>query len=368
MKKTCSLLVVLLFMLFLAGCGGGNGNNNEGGNDQKPNHVVEPNSENNKGKNGESSSLRIEDYYPVKENTCYVYEGTGNEYASYHTFIDYTADGKFQQRLNNGGTEMANVFEIKDGQLIKKYSRGEAYYRENLLDKAGEEEVILQEPLEKGTTWSLPDSSTRTITGIDVEVTTPSGDYQAIEVTTEGEYGKTVDYYAKNIGLVKTVFTSEGTEVISALSKIEEDIPLTQNVLFYYPNIDDGKYYYVNKEVQFRTNDLTKKVLEEAYKEAVPQGYQVGKVFSKETKINSLYLNQDQNVYIDLNSDFVTTMNAGAMYEQMILQSIANTFGQYYQAEKVYLTIDNSLYKSGHIELEKGEFLTVDTENAVEIK
>ncbi len=355
MKKTVSLLIALIFILFLAGCGPGNSgenNNNNGNNNTAGNNAGKNTDEN--GGNNEPDLLSIEDYYPIKENTRYLYEGSGNEYASYDTYNDYTSDSKFQQRVDNGGTVMANVFEIKDGKLTRKYSRGEAYYRENLLNKTDkDEEIILQEPLEKGTTWTLKDASTRTITNIDVEISTPSGDYKALEVTTEGKNGQTVDYYAKNVGLVKTMFVYEDMEVTSTLSKIEENVPLVQNISFYYPNIDDGKYYFKNKEIQFQTNDITKQVLEKTYKEAVPAGHTVGKVLSEQAKINSLYLNQDNNVYIDLNSDFVTKMNAGAGYEQMILQCIANTFGQYYNAEKVYLTIDNDLYQSGHIELSK---------------
>ncbi|MFB9989587.1 GerMN domain-containing protein [Bacillus benzoevorans] len=366
MKRAVLLWAVLILTLFLAACSTGNGdenNNNNGNNNTAGNNS----GENDSGK--ETDPLSIEDYVPIKEDTRYVYEGSGNEYASYDTYIDYTSDGKFQQRVNNGGTVMAKVFEIKDGKLISKYSRGEAYYRENLLNKTDEkEDVLLKEPLEKGTTWTLSDSNTSTITNLDVDISTPSGDYKALEVTTKGEEGQTIDYYAQNVGLVKTVFVTEGTEITSTLSKIEENVSLMQNVLFYYPNIDDGKYYYQNKELQFHTNDMTKKVLENAYKESLPAEYNIGKVFSAQTKINSLYLNQDGNVYIDLNSDFVTNMNAGAGYEQMILQSIANTFGSYYNAAKVYLTIDNGLYESGHIMMRKGEFLTVHVQNAVEMK
>ena len=241
-------------MLLLAGCGPGNSgenNNNNGNNNTAGNNAGKNTDEN--GGSKEPDTLSIEDYYPIKDNTRYLYEGSGNEYASYDTYIDYTSDSKFQQRVDNGGTVMANVFEIKDGKLTRKYSRGEAYYRENLLNKTDkDEEVILQEPLEKGTTWTLKDSSTRTITNIDVEISTPSGDYKALEVTTKGENGQTVDYYAKNVGLVKTVFVYEEMEVTSTLSKIEENVPFIQNISFYYPNIDDGKYYFKNKEIQFQ--------------------------------------------------------------------------------------------------------------------
>jgi hypothetical protein len=64
-------------------------------------------------------------------------------------------------------------------------------------------------------------------------------------------------------------------------------------------------------------------------------------------------------VYIDLNSAFEKEMNAGSGYEALVLQSVANTFGVYYGANKVLLTIDNKLYESGHIALKKGEYLEV---------
>ena len=154
-------------------------------------------------------------------------------------------------------------------------------------------------------------------------------------------------------------------QISSSLSKIEENRPFVQSVNFYYPNIDDGKYYYERKEISFKTNELTKKKLAEAYKEPINQ--EVGRVFSENTKINSLYLNKDNNVYLDLNQAFVTEMNAGSQYEAMILQSIVNTFGQYYNAEKVYVTIENKPYESGHIAMKKGEFFKVDVNDAIEV-
>ena len=104
-----------------------------------------------KDKESVTSSLKIEDYYPMKENTRYVYEGTGNEYAPYNVMIDYIKDNKVQQRIDNGGTVMANIVEIADGKLTRSYSRGEAYYRENLLESESEEkEILLMEPLKEG--------------------------------------------------------------------------------------------------------------------------------------------------------------------------------------------------------------------------
>ena len=156
-------------------------NNNNTSNNNNSNNT----NNNNENEEPEPELLEIKDYYPIKKNIRYVYEGMGNEYASYDVYNDYISEDKVQQRVNNGGTVMARVIEVKDGKLTKVYSRGEAYYRENLLETKGDdEEILLMEPLTEGTTWTLKDSRVRTITNTSVEITTPTGSYQAIEVST----------------------------------------------------------------------------------------------------------------------------------------------------------------------------------------
>lgn len=346
MKKNIVIFSFILLLIFSFGCAS---------------NITDKNADK------DSQNLKVEEYYPIKENVKYIYEGNGNEYASYNIYIDYTSESRLQQRVDNGGTVMAKVIEISDGKVTRLLSRGEAYYRENLLNTKGEaEEILLMEPLVKGTSWTLNDSRVRTITDTSANIETPSGTYKAMEVTTEGLKDRTIDYYAKGVGLVKSVFISEGMEVTSSLSKIEENTSLIQNISFFYPNADDSNIYYVDKDVIFNTNDITKQVLGSSYKDVIEAKF--GQEFDTNIKINSLYLNKDGMVYIDMSEAFITEMNAGAGYESMILKSLANTFGKYYNVEKVILTVDNNLYQSGHIAMEKGEFLKVDYENAIKFQ
>ncbi|MHC1683992.1 MAG: GerMN domain-containing protein [Clostridiaceae bacterium] len=354
MKKIIAIVSTIFLISFLFGCNKSGNNVNSSNNNNNVNEEAAP------------EALSIKDYFPIKENTKYVYEGIGNEYASYNVYTDYTSENKVQQRINNGGTEVAKVIELKDGKITKLLSRGEAYYRENLLDVKDDDEILLMEPLAKGTSWKLKDSKVRTITDISKDVTTPSGNYKAIEVVTEGDNYKTMDYYAKDVGLVKSIFVSGESEVISTLSKVEENVPLVQKISFFYPNVADDKIYYKDIDISFNTNDVTRQVIAAAYKESINNN--LGKVFSQNTQINSLYLNKDGRVYIDLNKAFSTEMNAGSGYESMILQCIANTFGKYYNAEKIILTVDNAPYTSGHIIMEKGQFIKVNYKNAIEVK
>ncbi|MBU3112474.1 GerMN domain-containing protein [Clostridium lacusfryxellense] len=309
----------------------------------------------------------IKDYFDYKENTKYVYEGKGNEYAAKDVSVDYLTGNRVQLRSSNGGTVMGQVLENKNGQIIMMLSKEEFYYRENLTQKpSSKEEILLKEPLVKGTAWTLADNRKRYISNVDIEVTTPLGKYKTLEVTTQSKDSKTLDYYAQNVGLVKSLYIAEGMEVSTTLSRIEKNVKFTQDVNFYYPNVDEDKLYFVNKKLSFNTNDITKIVIEKAFKE-LPKG-NFGKVLSPNTKIKSLYLNKDNIVYVDFTKELTSEMNAGSGYESMILQSITNTLGTYYGVNKVYITIEGSPYSSGHILMKKGEYFTVNTKNSIELK
>jgi len=313
------------------------------------------------GKYGAPISERVSDYFPVHNNTRLVYQGEGNEFASYEVYTDFARDNRQQKRIVTGGTTLVRVLEVSDKQAAVVFSQGEVYWRQNMLNQtSGSPEVLLRVPLEAGNAWLLGDPRTRSITAVGLKVETPLGVYDAIEVITQGPYGSTADYYAAGVGLIKSVYTpseGEGT-VTSTLAAIEEGVPLIQTIRFYYPDAAAGKLGYVDKKVSFYTNDSTREVLTKAYKEPPPEP--LGAVFSPGTKINSLYLNEDGMVYIDLNRAFQKEMNAGAAVESMILQSVANTFGHYYGASRVMLTVDGKPYESGHISLRPGEYLTVD--------
>jgi hypothetical protein len=304
---------------------------------------------------GNADSHSVKDYYPFKENVKYEYTGTGMEYASYNTWVDYIKGDRIQLRINNGGTEIVRVLERKDGELrIVFTSPEETYYREDFTSRQSDKiEVLLMEPLLQGTTWELPDGRKRTITKTDVDITTALGSFKALEVTTEGKDYTMLDYYAIGKGLVKTTFRSNGSEVVSALDKIHENSPLVQNVKFYYPDINANEIKSEIRSLSFTTNDITKMAFEKAFKE--PPKAELVKLLGPNAKIKSMYLNKDQMVYMDFTKELITEMNLGSGPEEMIMRSIVNTVGEYYGVQKVYVTVENEPYQSGHIKKKKGE-------------
>jgi hypothetical protein len=297
----------------------------------------------------------VKDYYPITENTKYSYEGEGNEFATFTVLVDYISDDRIQIRTNNGGTESVTVLEVRDDRLSVLYSRGETYFRQNFLkDQHEGRKILLKAPLKEGNSWDYDENTKAVITGLSKEVVTPLGNYEAVEVTLESDKGKTVNYYAKDVGLVKTVSSGEGYEVSSTLSSVEKNVPLIQTITLFYPNAE-ASIDAVDVQIEFNTNDEHLDVIEKVVKDL-----SLHELLSPNTKINELYFNEEENsVHIDLSEDFIREMNAGASFEAAMLQSLANTLGNYYGVGEVYLTIDGGPYESGHILIREGEPLTV---------
>ena len=353
-KSICVFMTVVILSVLLTGCGEQVKSNNNNTNLESESNLQTKDS---------AVITKIKNYYPFQKNVRYLYSGNGNEYATYSVYVDYLSESRQQVRVNNGGTETVKVFENKEGELRLILAKGECYYRENFTSQINDKpEILLKEPLTKGNSWTLPDGNKRSITNVKVPINTPLGSFNCLEVTTQRNESIVKDYYAVNIGLVKTSFISNGTEVSSTLSKIDKDMMLVQTVKFYYPNIIDSINYITNKELSFATNNITKKVFEENFKEASSKG--VGALISPNTKIKSLYLNKDNMVYLDLSKEFTEEMNVGAGYEGQILQCITNTLGDYYMVKKVYITVEGMPYSSGHILMKKGEAFIVDYKNS----
>jgi hypothetical protein len=155
-------------------------------------------------------------YLPIRENTRYVYEGTGNEYASYEVWTDYTSEGRVQQRVNNGGTELARVLALEEGKLKKVYTREEAYYRETCSAKRrfggnSPDERLRKEP--PGGCGFPGENDYR----YDRRNPHPAGTYTAVEVSRK-ERRQTADYYAQTWARPIRLHLRE-TEVRSALSE-----------------------------------------------------------------------------------------------------------------------------------------------------
>lgn len=310
----------------------------------------------------------VSDYYPFKENVRYVYDGEGMEYASSNLYVDFIKDSKIQYRVVNSGTYAGQVFEIKNGELRMLNSVEEFYYRDDLTAEQGQMvDILLKEPLAKGNSWLSASGKKRYIAGIDTEVTVPYGSFKTIEVVTENGDSKVYDYYAKGVGVVKRIFNFKNSKVTVSLQKILKDVKVDQTVKFYYPEYNKNLIVYKKVKLSLKTNEQVKDYFEKYFKEK-PEA-DASAVISKKTKINKLYLNREENkVYADFSKYLIKDMNLGSGPETMMLQAIADTLGDYYNVDKVYITVDGKSYESGHVIVDEKNPLMVNLKNTVEIK
>lgn len=307
-----------------------------------------------------AATSTAKDYFPMKPNTVFVYQGYGNEFASYTRYTDYNNLTRQQLRINNGGTETVNVYEYTIYGVRVRYTKSECYYRENFLNTtANKSEYLIKDPIRNGTTWTLADGSRRSITNTNATIQTTLKTYTgALEVTTTKGTNSTKDYYVKDVGLVKSIHYLEGGYTVSSsLKQIKTNTPLIQIIRFYYPDSNINKVWYVDKRMNFYTNDITRLKIVREFRNP-PRGLTF--CIGPNTTSNSLYYNTiDKMVHIDFSGNFVTDLNAGSTYEGLCLTSIVNTIGGYYNINKVYLTLAGHPYTSGHIVKNPGEpFIT----------
>jgi hypothetical protein len=270
-----------------------------------------------------------------------------------------------QQRNYNPGTVSVSVFEADDDTLKKVYFEGEIYYRKNFIGSENTEDILIKSPVAEGTSWMLSDGSKREITGIEKDVDTAAGTFKALEVTTELEHSTTVDYYAKGLGLVKRVFKSkeDGYEVISELESIERNKPLSERIRLFYPDFDKSLSVFAYFDFDLLTNDDITGHIEDGLKNP-PEG--LTETFSKNTIINDIDVIPFELVTVDLSSDFLKEMNAGSSLESLLLESVANTFGAYYQSNAVKITLDGKPYESGHFLFTEDEYIEIDIKTFTE--
>lgn len=161
-------------------------------------------------------------YYPLKEGYEWIYEGVGNEYASYTQKVTYSKDNRFQVMKNNGGTISANIYEVKDDSIVNTYMEGEVYDDRNVLDKESNLNVaIIKLPIEVANKWVSEENSYE-IVDINVSITVPAGTFQnciAVKEVYKDHTAEMFYYYKKGIGLVKSEFKTNDGAVIASLLK-----------------------------------------------------------------------------------------------------------------------------------------------------
>lgn len=351
MKKHLYIIVLLTFILIIGGC--------QTSTDAKRDNTLNTNDQ----AIALDEGVKATDYYPFYENKIYEYEGIGNEYAEQRVFVEFIDDNKAQLKIMNPGTNLIKIMEYKEGKLSEIYTEGEFYHIENMLNvKADKENVILKEPIAVGNSWLTKDGNTKEITSLKAPIDTPYGQFKALEVITKyKDGGIEKEYFVKDIGLVARKFGSEGDEIETLLSSIEAK-PLEHVSQFFYPLYSDTGSVYLEDKILFCTNQSIEKLFEEKLKN-VPSDELIAPLV-KDIQINSIHLDRTNKwtVKVDFSEELLRNTKEGTALESEILKCIVNTFGKFYDSERVYISVNGIPYESGHFAMESEEGFLVDTE------
>ncbi|KUO68681.1 MAG: hypothetical protein APF77_14855 [Clostridia bacterium BRH_c25] len=165
------------------------------------------------------------DFYPLKEGNMWEYEGEGMEYASFVQKVVFSSGNRYQVTVDNGGTVMANVLEVRKDSIVNTYRSGEVYNNENMLGKPSNMNIILlQTPIKKGNFW-ISEENHYEIMDTAAAVTVPAGEFKdciAVRETFKDQTSNMVFYYKKGVGMVQSEFrTDMGDLITSKLKRYE---------------------------------------------------------------------------------------------------------------------------------------------------
>jgi hypothetical protein len=170
---------------------------------------------------GECRPGTAADYFPYRPGMVAVYEGKGNEYASFTIRFLYQEAGRLEWRLDNGGTVMAEVFQVGPDAVTRIYREGEAYDTDKRLTRPpNASDLVLKGPIRKGQTWTSGETQ-YTILATDETVEAAGQKLTCVVVVEAKMTHSTIrSYYHRQYGWVLNVFESEGTVVESRLKSL----------------------------------------------------------------------------------------------------------------------------------------------------
>lgn len=311
----------------------------------------------------DEEKLTIKDYFKFKENEIRYYEGEANEFSSFHVFPQYIKDDIVQVSSNNGGTQSVLIYEILEDKLTLKFNEAETYYRNPIyeyleeLDLPEDDWILVQGKIEEGNSWEQADGRQSEIVSANQSLSTSAFDYENVFIveTTHPQYegNSTRHFFAPEFGIIRIENYTDGELIDTAnLARTEEGYE-KHTIRMFTP--DDQLLGYTDEFVEFEleTNAHLREHFEELFKE---HG-----LLTDETQINYIYRNPDGAAYIDLSKEYISTMNSGSAGEMMMIQSLVNTVGYYFQTDQVFLTVEDTPYQSGHIYREPGSFFYTDS-------
>lgn len=304
----------------------------------------------------------ISDFLPTDDlHIRYESRLSGGHIETYVEYADENGSARaVQHRVISGASDSpkVRVTRCENGRITVTYQKSEVGYTYRFLDHSSNfEDILLMEPVEIGNSWPIS-GGTRTITAVDHIIDLPIGPYRAVEVTTSYDSGMTtLQYYVPAIGLVAeyTLENGEYTDSYEA-TLLSTDQGFSQLIRFYYAQPGSDSVRYENRWVNIKPNSSMGSRFVNQLR-TVPSGK--GLLALDDLSIKSIKLDGKGYVHVDFSSALTKIVSSvGRATESLILIALTNTFCEYYQTDRLYITVAGGQYESPYRFFMEGDYLS----------
>ncbi|MGI6192652.1 MAG: GerMN domain-containing protein [Christensenellales bacterium] len=282
------------------------------------------------------------------------------------TYVEYAEENEsgvaVQHRVISNAPEspQVRVTRCENGRLSVTYQKSGVGYTYRFLDLASNtEDILLMDPVTVGNSWAV-DGGVRTITDVNHIIDLAIGSFRAVEVTTEYDSGqKTLQYYVPSIGLAAEYTLENGTYVDKyEATMLTSDQGFSQLIRFYYAQPMTDSVRYEGRSVNIKPNSSMGSRFVNQFRR-VPSGK--GLLALDDLSIKSIRLDSKGYVHVDFSSSLTKIVSSvGRATESLILIALANTFCDYYQTDRLYITVAGEQYESPYRFFMEGDYLSPD--------
>jgi len=306
----------------------------------------------------EPAEYDVSELHPFPADTIYEYTDEGGDANfNWSRYWEIIGETRLQSRLVDfRGPNWGEVYVLDETGLALWYNTEVAYYlfHQDMTDEESNTyNKILPGKIREDSSWyysAHEDGSldTAEVTDMNAKVTVPYGEFTAVEVTISFADGtETVQYYAKDVGLVKAVYKYEdGSVRVFVLSDVRRDSVFTSEAMMFYPG-PGGVPQFDKYTVEYGTNSDYETVFMEYVRKFYKDkfGYDV----DGGLKINSVKFDRTFTFLaldIDFSKEFIGEMEKAGQYadEADVFFSAVNNIISFYRCDGVRITVEGEVF------------------------
>lgn len=273
-----------------------------------------------------------------------------------------------QRRYISGSREpYVEVITYNSNEIVRRFLRTGVGYTYDFTGRSDEPRTLLKEPIQIDAGWDI-EGGRSVITAVGQLVTLPMGEVRVVEVSSQFEDGRRErTLYMEDVGMVAHYEYDENGQLVAGqeAAEYENGRKFVQTIRFFYADYThaDRRIFYRPREVEVDSNPAMEKIFRDFMQSAPSDSTLLPLALGIDIK--SIVL-RGRSVYVDFSDELgymAEQLNLNRKVEQAFLQALVNTFGEYYQADKVYLQIEGEPYASKFRVWTEDDYLSPSMEN-----